>query len=359
MAMTTDDAAPCVIVGGSFAGLCAARALRGTPTILVDRAPIGANQTSACALPLRTARWLGIGDAVLSTERHLRLEVAGHQHRMPLPEAFCIVDYRRACELLRDQTDADIRRGRVVGRDGHRVLLDDGSTLEGRVLIDASGWRRVLDGRGPTRGDDPALVIGSEDHAPIEDDTPTDGLAFYVERPLIGAGYGWSFPAGDHVRAGVATFARNPLKPALGRLRERDRLAPARERHGGAIACVPRPPQEGPVLFAGDAAGHCLPLSLEGIRTAAYFGTAAGLAARMIVHGVVVEEEAQRRYRALHLAAARHFTRLHLAQRTIPRLPPALLRTLGDLLAEPHLQRRIVLRYLRQLRPETLSPDLV
>lgn len=357
--MTSAAAAPCVIVGGSFAGLCAARALRGEPTVLVDRAPIGANQTSACAMPLRTARWLGIGAAVLSTDRHLRLEVAGHRHRMPLPETFCVVDYGEACALLQGQIDAEVRIARVVGRSGREVLFDDGTRMTGRVLIDASGWRRVLDGRGPTHGDAADLVIGSEDHAPVAPDAPTDGLAFYVERSLIGAGYGWSFPAGDHVRAGVATFAREPLNPALGRLRRRDRLAPARERHGGAIACVPRPPVEGPVLFAGDAAGHCLPLSLEGIRTAAYFGSAAGGMARAIVRGTLDETEAQRRYRALHADAASHFAHLHLAQRAIPRLPSLVLRTLGDLLAEPHLQRRIVLRYLRQLRPETLAPDLV
>ena len=28
--------------------------------------------------------------------------------------------------------------------------------------------------------------------------------------------------------------------------------------------------------FAGDSAGHCLPLTAEGIRTAIYFGLAAG-----------------------------------------------------------------------------------
>jgi flavin-dependent dehydrogenase len=301
---------------------------------------------------------MGVVDAVLATERHLRLEIAGHRHTMPLPEAFCVVDYRHACELLRAQTDAEVRIARVVGREGDRVLLADGSTAQGRVLIDASGWRRMLDRSGPVRGDDPNLVVGSEDHAPTDPTAPTDGLAFYVERTLVASGYGWSFPAGDHVRAGVVTFARDPLNPALARLRHRDRLAPARTRHGGAIACVPRSPTEGPVLFAGDAAGHCLPLSLEGIRTAAYFGTAAGLMAGAITRGEIGTEEAHDRYRALHDAASPHFARLRWVQRMVPALHPWALRALGDLLAEPHLQRRIVQRYLRQLRPETLGDDL-
>ena len=37
-----------------------------------------------------------------------------------------------------------------------------------------------------------------------------------------------------------------------------------------------RPAAEDGVFFVGDSAGHCLPLSGEGIRTAFYFGIAAG-----------------------------------------------------------------------------------
>ena len=349
-----DDHYECVIVGASFAGLAAARALRGRRILLLDREPVGAHPTSACALPLRTARWLGIEESVLATERHLRLEVAGHCHSMPLPEPFAVVDYTAACHLLANQTDAEMRIVRARGRTGDRILLDDNTTVGGTFLIDASGWRRVLGASGPVHGDAPDLVVGSEDHAPVDPDAPTDGLAFYVERDLVAAGYGWSFPAGDHVRAGVATFQRDPLRPALDALRRRDRLAPARARQGGAIACVPRAPTEGPVLFAGDAAGHCLPLSLEGIRTAAYFGTAAGRLVRAALTGDLPVRAVDERYHALHDDAERHFRRLHVAQRASPRLSPRALRLVGDALAEPRLQRRIVLRYLRQLRPELL-----
>ena len=37
-----------------------------------------------------------------------------------------------------------------------------------------------------------------------------------------------------------------------------------------------RPAAEDDVFFAGDSAGHCLPLTAEGIRTAFYFGIACG-----------------------------------------------------------------------------------
>ena len=46
-----------------------------------------------------------------------------------------------------------------------------------------------------------------------------------------------------------------------------------------------RPAAEDGVFFAGDSAGHCLPLSGEGIRTAFYFGIACGRELRGVVAG--------------------------------------------------------------------------
>ena len=46
-----------------------------------------------------------------------------------------------------------------------------------------------------------------------------------------------------------------------------------------------RPAAEGDVFFAGDSAGHCLPTTAEGIRTALYFGLACGRELRAVVEG--------------------------------------------------------------------------
>ena len=43
-----------------------------------------------------------------------------------------------------------------------------------------------------------------------------------------------------------------------------------------------RPAAEDGVFFVGDSAGHCLPLSGEGIRTAFYFGIACGRELRAV-----------------------------------------------------------------------------
>ena len=46
-----------------------------------------------------------------------------------------------------------------------------------------------------------------------------------------------------------------------------------------------RPATEDGIFFVGDSAGHCLPLTAEGIRTALYFGIACGRELRSVLEG--------------------------------------------------------------------------
>ena len=52
------------------------------------------------------------------------------------------------------------------------------------------------------------------------------------------------------------------------------------------------------VFFVGDSAGHCFPLSGEGIRTAFYFGIACGRELRAVLAGERTREQALERYGA-------------------------------------------------------------
>ena len=351
-----------VVVGASFAGLAAARELRGHDVVVLDRSPVGAHQTSACALPSSLAAWLGAGESVLFEDDLMEVAIGSSTWRVRLPEPYCVIDYARCCTLVAEQCDARVELVRATGRDGAAVVDADGGRHEARWLVDASGWRRVLDAAGPTEGRDTALVIGTEDHVPLAAAGSFGGFRFHLDRSLLRAGYGWSFEAGDHVRAGVGSFAKEPLQAPLARLRERDALGDATEHHGGAIACVPRPPVDGPVLFAGDAAGHALPVTLEGIRPAVYFGAAAGRLLAAALDGRIAGDEARRRYTALHDAHLGGYARLLRLQRWYGRLPTALLRRLVTRgvgrPTGPHgevaLRGR---RYVEVLRAERL-PDL-
>lgn len=350
-----------LIVGASFAGLTAARELCGRDVLIVDRSPIGAHQTSACALPLRLVRWLGAEESVLYAESRMRVEIGDAQWNVRLPEEFAVIDYAACCLAIAQQTNARFEQVRVVGRDRTAVLGSSGERLEAEWLIDASGWRRVLDSAGPTRGSQPSLVIGTEDHVPTAAAPHADGFAFYLGKHLLKSGYGWSFPAGDHVRAGVGSFIKEPLQAPMSRLRQQDELGPGREHHGGAIACIPRDPVADDVLFIGDAAGQALPVTLEGIRPAVYFGASAGRLVRHALVGGLTRPQAQARYAALHHQHLGGYERLNRVQRWYRWLPEfALKRLATKALGQPHADGRETsfrsTRYLDVLRAEHLAP---
>ncbi len=79
------------------------------------------------------------------------------------------------------------------------------------------------------------------------------------------------------------------------------------------------------MFFVGDSAGHCLPLTAEGIRTALYFGIACGRELRAVLEGGQSREQALGRYRAFSAAHALEFEWMLRVQRLVPRVAPRLL----------------------------------
>jgi digeranylgeranylglycerophospholipid reductase len=83
-----------------------------------------------------------------------------------------------------------------------------------------------------------------------------------------------------------------------------------------------RPAVEDGVFFVGDSAGHCLPLTAEGIRTALYFGLACGRELREVCAGSSTRATALRRYGAFSDAHAWKFASLLRVQQAVGRLTP-------------------------------------
>jgi len=79
------------------------------------------------------------------------------------------------------------------------------------------------------------------------------------------------------------------------------------------------------VFFAGDSAGHCLPLTAEGIRTAFYFGIACGRELRAVVDGHRPIAAALASYDDFSESHRWKFEAMLAAQRLVPRVPPRLL----------------------------------
>ena len=130
--------------------------------------------------------------------------------------------------------------------------------------MDALGWRRILASTAATSRPTRRSRAGSRS-------IPTaarDDLEIWIDRRYVPAGYGWSFPAGDELRIGVGSFdPRFHVKDTTVLLAEDLERPPVRYQ-GNWIPHKLRAATEDGVFFVGDSAGHCLPLTAEGIRTA-------------------------------------------------------------------------------------------
>lgn len=317
-----------LICGASFAGLAVARELAGATrpdgsparVLMVDRYEVGERQTSACGIPTRWLEALDLMGAHRQTFGELVVNTPYGTSRWPLPWTFSTFDYRELCALLAAQGDADFETAKVDGRSGRTVHTDRGD-LTAPLIVDCLGWRRVLAGDGGYQPPDAPLSRGLEVHP----DGSDDDLAIWIDRSVVPAGYGWSFPARDELRIGVGSFdPRFHVKDSTVELA--DGLGRDAVRYqGNWIPHELRAATEDGVLFAGDSAGHCLPLTAEGIRTALYFGIACGRELRRAVAGEQTRGEALASYAAFHDSHEWKYRWMLRTQRLVPRVWPPLL----------------------------------
>jgi flavin-dependent dehydrogenase len=158
-------------------------------------------------------------------------------------------------------------------------------------------------------------------------------------------------PAGGEQRVGVGSYEpRDHVKEPTREIATRLGVPPVRYQ-GNWFPHELRPATEDGVFFVGDSAGHCFPLSGEGIRTAFYFGIACGRELRATLAGEQGREDALRNYGAFSGRHARAFTWALWLQRLIPALPPRLLARLLALVGRRRICRRAFSWYLRQADP--------
>ena len=203
----------------------------------------------------------------------------------------------------------------------------------------------------------------------------SEDLDVWIERSLVRRGYGWRVPAAGEARVGVASYA-----PAITSANRPSNwpnvcsLEPVRYQ-GNWFPHRLRPATEDSIFFVGDSAGHCFPLSGEGIRTAFYFGIACGRELTAVLQQDRSRAEALERYAAFSAKHARAFAIAGRLQRMIPALPPRLLtsglrvlgrqwlidRSFGWYLDQAHLRtrrlRRISSAAVRRASPGWDDPD--
>jgi menaquinone-9 beta-reductase len=346
-----------LICGASFAGLAAARELAGATrpdgsparVLMIDRYEIGERQTSACGIPTRWLEALDLMGSHRQTFSELVVTTPYGTSRWPLPWTFSTFDYRELCTLLADQSDVEFETAKVDGRTGDTVHTDRGD-LTAPLIVDALGWRRVLAGDDGYQPPDAPLSRGLEVHP----NGRSDDLEIWIDRKIVPAGYGWSFPARDELRIGVGSFdPRFHVKDNTVKLAE-DLGSEAVRYQGNWIPHKLRRATGDGIFFAGDSAGHCLPLTAEGIRTALYFGIACGRELRGVVEGRQTREQALRTYGAFNDSHEWKYRWMLRAQKVVPALwPPLTHRIVGTM-----QRRRLVARAFKHYW-NIAAPDIV
>jgi len=357
-----EPAADVLVCGASFAGLAVARELAGSgaDVLLVDRYEIGERATSACAAPRDWLEALGVAGAIRQEIPHMSFTTPHGSVRYRLPWSWAAFDYRELCRLLFAQCDARFEIATVHGRRGERVISDRGE-LHAPLVVDALGWRRVLAsdrGEGEqARGERRTVPAYQPPDAPLSrglEVHPEGGgedLEVWIERSLVRYGYLWSVPAGGEQRVGAGSYEpRHHVKRPTVELAGRLGRPPVRFQGNWFPHRLRRAAEDG-VFFVGDSAGHCFPLSGEGIRTAFYFGAACGRELRAVLAGERTREEALSRY-ARFSASHRHAFGLALRlQWLVPRLPPRLLTLMLRALGRQRLVDGAFGWYLDQAHP--------
>jgi flavin-dependent dehydrogenase len=318
-----------LICGASFAGLAVARELAGSgaDVMMIDRYEIGERQTSACGIPTEWLRATGLLGAERQRFDSLLIHTAHGSKRYRLPWSFSTFDYRELCELLWRDCDARFETAKVNGRaeppngGGAIAVETDRGVISSPLVIDALGWRRVLANGDGYQPPEAPLSRGLEVHP----SGSGEEMEIWIDRRYVPAGYGWSFPARDELRIGVGSFdprfhvreTTELLAEDLGwdRVRYQGNWIPHKLRRG----------TEGGIFFVGDSAGHCLPLTAEGIRTALYFGIALGRELRGVVEGRQSREAAAASYAEFNDSHEWKFRWMLRTQRWVPKIPPRLL----------------------------------
>jgi menaquinone-9 beta-reductase len=368
-----------LICGASFAGLAVARELAGAgaDVLVVDRYEIGERATSACAAPTPWLHAMGVRRAIRQELPCMAFHTPHGSARYRLPWSWSSFDYRELChELWAQCGEARFEIAHVTSRGAspeaqaaaapagtraapeamrtakHDITVQtDRGDITAPLIVDALGWRRVLGPGENVQPPDALISRGLEVH-PHGDGVDLD---CWIDRSVVRFGYAWSVPAAGEQRVGVGSYeprhhVKEPTK-AMARRLDVDAV----RYQGNWFPHALRPAAEDGVFFAGDSAGHCLPLSGEGIRPAFHFGIACGRELRAVLAGTKTREEALAAYGAFSAAYAHPFRVMGALQRWVPALPPRALTAVIALVGRRRPCTWIFDRYLKVAPPPLIE----
>lgn len=344
-----------LVCGASFAGLMVARQMAGSgaDVLVIDRYEIGERQTSACAIPTAWLENLNLMPSEKQRFDSVLVHTAHGSIRLKTPWTFSTFDYRTLCDLVWSECDAEFETAKVNGRaetngTGEIRVDTDRGVVGSRLVVDALGWKRVLAAGTHYQPPDAPLSRGLEVHPPNR----SDEFEVWINRRYVPAGYGWSFPAADEVRVGIGSFDPNfPVREPTDLLAD-DIGAGKSAYQGNWIPHKLRPATGDGVFFAGDSAGHCLPVTAEGIRPALYFGAALGRELRAVYEGEQSREQALEGYARFSAAHKPQFELMLKLQKLLPKAHPRLVKPILAAATFGPVGETAFNRYLGLMDPE-------
>lgn len=338
-----------IVCGGSFGGLAAAQQIGGR-VLVIDRLEIGDGETSASAVPLACLENMDMTHVIDQVHDEILIHTRRSSQVLRF-FPFATFDYRRFCRDLHERTGAELVRARITGARAGRVETTAG-TFEAPIVIDAAGWRTAAPKAERAAARPPRKSFGIESRQPFRG----EGLHFYVGPSRGARRFYWAFPAGDHVRAGLATYTGDSdLSADLERFCADLHLGAPGVVHGGFFTSTLIEPVRDGMMLVGDSAGMCLPVSGEGIRPALVFGQVAGRLAERVRTGELALPDALRAYRAAVADRARGYRVLERLQAALNVLPDPLFAVFARSVASRRVLPWAVRAYWNVANPDLLT----
>lgn len=339
-----------IVCGGSFGGLAAAQQMGGR-VLVVDRLEIGEGETSASAIPLACLENMDMAHVIDQVHEDIIIHTRRRSQVLRF-FPFSTFDYRRFCVDLFQRTGADFVRARIRSARAGRVETSEG-VFEAPIVVDAAGWRTAAPRAEQQAARAPRKSFGIEARQPFRG----EGLHFYVGPSRGTRRFYWAFPAGDHLRAGLATYTgESDLSDDLVRFCHDLHLGDPGPVHGGFFTSRLIDPVRDGMFLVGDSAGMCLPVSGEGIRPALVFGQVAGRLAERVRTGEMRLPEALAAYRGIVASRARGYRILERLQTVLDLLPDPLFAAFARAVAGERVLPWAVRAYWNVASPDLLTP---